>query len=58
MSFGPGEISQVVTQVKSEVDKMESFLNYVPAEYVGLLQNGRIWGAVLRKVERGKVLWT
>ncbi len=58
MSFGAGEISQVVTQVKSEVDKMESFLGYVPAEYVGLLQNGCIWGAVLRKVERGKVLWT
>jgi hypothetical protein len=52
------EISQVVTQVDFEVGQMERFLNYVPREYVGILQNGPVWIAVLRRIDRGRVLWT
>lgn len=52
------EVSQVVTQVKFQVDKLMSSINYAPVEYVGLLQNGPEWIAVLRKVISGKVFWT
>ena len=50
--------AQVVSQVYHEIAIMQKHLSYVPAEYVGLLQNGPEWIAVLRKVVRGNVLWT
>jgi len=37
---------------------MENNLNCVPEQYVGLLQNGPDWIAVMRKVVRGRVCWT
>jgi hypothetical protein len=52
------DVSQAVTQVDFEVGQMEKHLNYAPVEYVGLLQNGPVWIAVLRKIDKGKVLWT
>jgi hypothetical protein len=52
------EVGQAVTQVDFEVEQMEKFLNYAPVEYVGLLQNGPVWIAVLRRIDRGKVLLT
>ena len=51
-------IPQAVSQVAYEVRRIRSSLRYVPELYIGLLQNGRSWGAVLRKVESGEVLWT
>lgn len=52
------QVSQVVTQVKFQVDRLIDSINYAPAEYVGLLQNGPEWIAVLRKIVHGKVFWT
>jgi len=52
------EISQVVTQVKHEIQSLEIGLNYVPKEFVGLLQNGSQFVAILRRIDRGRVLWT
>ena len=51
-------VSQVVTQVKFQVDRLIDSINFAPAEYVGLLQNGPEWIAVLRKIVYGKVFWT
>jgi len=51
-------ITQCVTQITSEVEQMDKHLNYAPAEYVGLLQNGPIWILVMRKICRGKITWT
>jgi len=51
-------IPQAVSQVTYEVRRMRTSLRYVPELYIGLLQNGRSWVAILRKVECGEVLWT
>ena len=48
-----------MTQINFEVSQMALSLNYTPIEYIGLLQNGPIWIAVLRKIATNrKVLWT
>ena len=52
------DVSKVVTEVKFQVDRMVDHINYAPAEYVGLLQNGLAWIAVPRKIVGGKVFWT
>jgi hypothetical protein len=51
-----GDVAQAATQVIFEVKQMETFLNYVPQEFVGLLQNGPEWVAIIRRVVNGKVL--
>lgn len=50
--------SQVVVQIYHEIEMMQKYLSYVPVQFVGLLQNGPEWIAVLRKVLRGNVMWT
>ena len=37
------EVAQVEAQINFEVGVMENHLNYVPEQYVGLLQNGIDW---------------
>ena len=51
-------IAQAVTQVSFEVQRLHKHLHYVPELYIGLLQNGRSWVAILRKVVCGNVLLT
>ena len=51
-------ISHAVSQVEYEVKRMRKILLYVPELYIGLLQNGRNWVAILRKVVCGEVLLT
>jgi hypothetical protein len=58
LTMAEKEVSQVVTQVKFEVKQLENEMNFAPEEYVGLLQNGHVWIAVLRKISQGKVLWS
>ena len=52
------EVCQVVTQTTFQVDRLINSIDYAPVEYVGLLQNGPQWIAVLRKIVYGKVCWT
>ena len=52
------EVAQVVAQINFEVGAMEEHLNYAPQEYVGILQNGPDWIAVMRKIDKGRVCWT
>ena len=51
-------IAQAVSQVAFEVRRLRKSLHYVPELYIGLLQNGRSWVAILRKVVCGEVLLT
>ena len=51
-------IAHAVSQVEYEVERMRKSLLYVPELYIGLLQNGRNWVAILRKVVCGEVLLT
>eukprot|EP01036_Dinobryon_divergens_P039072 gene39072-51416_t len=51
-------IAQAVSQVAFEVRRLRTSLHYVPELYIGLLQNGRSWVAILRKVVCGEVLLT
>ena len=51
-------ITQAVSQVVYEVRRIRKSLHYVPELYIGLLQNGRSWVAILHKVVRGEVLLT
>ena len=51
-------IAHAVSQVEYEVKRMRKSLLYVPELYIGLLQNGRNWVAILRKVVCGEVLLT
>jgi hypothetical protein len=51
-------IAQAVSQVVFEVRRIRNSLHYVPELYIGLLQNGRSWVAILRKVVCGEVLLT
>ena len=51
-------IPQAVSQVAYEVIKLRKNIRYVPELYVGLLQNGRSWIGILRRVVDGEVFWT
>ena len=58
LNMDDSAVSQAVTQVEYEVRQIASTLGYMPIEYVGLLQNGPMWIAILRRVVKGQVRWS
>ena len=57
VTLGDKEISQVVTEICSEVELLEKTISYVPIDYIGLLQNGPEWIGVIRTVSAGRITW-
>lgn len=55
---GKKAVAQVMSEIMSEVNLMCDAIHFVPAEYVGLLQNGPLWMCIFRKIHGGKILWT
>lgn len=55
--LGRSEIAQAKCQMMEELHELDTFLQYVPLEYCGILQNGVSWVFLFHKVRNGKVLW-
>jgi hypothetical protein len=57
ISFTSQPVAQAFSQVKFVIKEMDEFFDYVPQEFVGLLQNGLEWVGILRTVVNGKTMY-
>lgn len=57
LAMNKSDVGQAKCEMMEELREMDVYLQYVPVEYCGILQNGVSWVFLFHKVSHGKVMW-